>query len=89
VIAANTIRPIMPAEVVEGPTTIDFEGGMGKNECIPVAASRIRYFDWILPSGFNRTRTRGGPMQNGLQVRISSIGDKIVRVEAVEKPDCA
>jgi hypothetical protein len=70
------------AEVVEGPVTIDFEVGGGKNECIHVAARRFCYSDWILTPGFNRTRALGGPMENGLQVRVSSIGDTIVRVEA-------
>ena len=74
------------AEVVEGHVTIDFEVGGGKNECISVAARRFCYSDWVLTPGFNRTRALGGPMQNGLQVRISSIGDTIVRVEVAEKP---
>lgn len=74
------------AEVVEGPVTIDFEVGGGKNECIAVADRRFCYSDWVLTPGFNRTRALGGPMQNGLQVRISSIGDTIVRVEMAEQP---
>lgn len=74
------------AEVVEGPVTIDFEVGGGKNECIAVADRRFCYSDWVLTPGFNRTRALGGPMRNGLQVRISSIGDTIVRVEAAQEP---
>jgi hypothetical protein len=74
------------AEVVEGPVTIYFEVGGGKNECIAVADRRVCYSDWVLTPGFNRTRALGGPMQNGLQVRISSIGDTIVRVEMAEEP---
>jgi hypothetical protein len=70
------------AEVVEGPVAIDFEVGGGKNECIRVAARRFCYSDWILTPGFNRTRALGGPLRDGLQVRISSIGDTIVRLEA-------
>jgi hypothetical protein len=74
------------ADVVEGAVRIDFEVGGGKNECISVAARRFCYSDWVLTPGFNRTRALGGPMQNGLPVRISSIGDTIVRVEAAEEP---
>jgi hypothetical protein len=75
------------ADVVEGPVTIDSEVGGGKNECISVADRRFCYSDSNLASGFNRTRALGGPMRNGLQVRISSIGDTIVRVATAEAPE--
>lgn len=74
------------AEVAEGPVTIDFEVGGGKNECISVADRRFCYSDWEITPGFNRTRALGGPMRDGLQVRISSIGDTIVRVEVADAP---
>jgi hypothetical protein len=73
------------AELVEGPVTIDFEV-FGKNECISVAAHSFCYSDSNVTAGFNRTRALGGPLRNGLQVRISSIGDTIVRVEVAEEP---
>lgn len=73
------------AEVVEGPVTIDFEV-FGKNECISVAAHSFCYSDSNVTAGFNRTRALGGPMRDGLQVRISSIGNTIVRVEVAEGP---
>lgn len=73
------------AEVVEGSVVIDFEL-FGKNECISVAARSFCYSDSNVTAGFNRTRALGGPMRNGLQVRISSIGETIVRVEVAEGP---
>jgi hypothetical protein len=69
------------ANVVEGVVTIDFEAGGGKTECIAVATRRFCYSDYESDPGFNRTRALGGPMRDGLQVRISSIGQTIVRVE--------
>lgn len=73
------------AVVAEGTVTIDFEV-FGKNECISVEDSSFCYSDSNLTAGFNRTRALGGPMRDGLQVRISSIGDTIVRVEVAEGP---
>jgi hypothetical protein len=70
--------------VVEGPVRIDLEV-FGKNECISVAGRSFCYSDSNVTAGFNRTRALGGPMRNGLQVRISSIGDTIVRVEVDEE----
>jgi hypothetical protein len=69
------------ADVVEGIVTVDFEAGGGRTECIAVAARRYCYSDYESVPGFNRTRALGGPMRDGLQVRISSIGQTIVRVE--------
>jgi hypothetical protein len=73
------------AVVVEGTVRIDLEV-FGKNECISVADSSFCYSDSNVTAGFNRTRALGGPMRDGLQVRISSIGDTIVRVEVAEAP---
>jgi hypothetical protein len=58
----------------------------GKDECISVADSSFCYSDSNVTVGFHRTRALGGPMRNGLQVRISPIGDTIVRVEVAEEP---
>ena len=74
------------AEVIEGPVTIDFEVASGKNECISVAGRQFCYSEWSITPGFNRTRALGGPMRDGLQVRLSTIGDTIVRVEVRQEP---
>lgn len=74
------------AEVVEGPVTIYFEVGGGKNECISVTDRQFCYSDWVLTPGFNRTRALGGPIHDGLQVRLRVIGDTIVRLEVAEGP---
>jgi hypothetical protein len=74
------------AEVIEGPVTIYLEVASGKNECISVADRRFCYSDWVITPGFNRTRALGGPMGNGLQVRLSAIENTIVRVELADAP---
>lgn len=73
-------------EVIEGPVTIYLEVASGKNECISVADRQFCYSDWVITPGFNRTRAMGGPMRNGLQVRLSAIGNTIVRVEVADEP---
>lgn len=73
------------AEVIEGPVTIYLEVGGGKNECISVADRQFCYSDWDLTPGFNRTRALGGPIRDGLQVRLRAIGDTIVRLEVAEE----
>jgi len=72
------------AEVVEGPVTIEFEVSGGKNECIAVTGRSFCYSDWIVTPGFNRTRALGGPMRDGLPVRLTVVGDAIVRVEVAD-----
>jgi hypothetical protein len=69
------------ADIIEGVVAVDFEAGGGRTECISVDARRFCYADSSNDPGFNRTRALGGPMRDGLQVRISSIGQTIVRVE--------
>ena len=73
------------AEIIEGPVTIYLEGG-GKSECISVAGRDFCYSDFVVTNGFNRTRALGGPMRDGLQVRLSLIGETIVRVEVADTP---
>jgi hypothetical protein len=74
------------ADVVEGTVMVDFEAGGGRTECIAVAERRFCYSDSPSDTGFNRTRAFGGPMRDGLQVRIRSIGQTIVRLEVNDPP---
>jgi hypothetical protein len=78
------------APVVEGPVE-DFEpmgSGGHKFERFRVENVRFEYSDYAMTSGFNRTSTHGGPIREGLQVRIHYKGQPrnatILRLEVQE-----
>jgi hypothetical protein len=69
--------------VVEG-TVVQFSpapysGHVDEKFCVRERC--FRYSDYALTGGFNRTSSHGGPIREGLPVRISYVGDVIVRVE--------
>ncbi len=54
----------------------------GKNDCFSVAERRFCVSDWILDTpGFRQTKFSGTPIADGDLVRLSVIGNAIVRVE--------
>lgn len=71
------------AVVVEGPVRIE---DFGKSECIDVADRRFCYSNANVSPGFNRMRGLDGPLRDGMPVRLSVIGDTIVRVEVADPP---
>ena len=44
----------------------------------------FEYSDYVVTSGFNNTRSHGGPIREGLQVRIAHVRGTIVRLEVAE-----
>ncbi len=46
-----------------------------------VAANCFQYSDFVLTAGFNNTSSHGGPIHEGLPVRVTFVGDTIVRLE--------
>src|SRR5689334_7724640 len=69
--------------VVEG-AVIDFrpmpyEGH--KSECFSVREQTFCYSDYVVTAGFNNSTSHGGPIREGLPVRVSYVGDTIVRLE--------
>jgi hypothetical protein len=44
----------------------------------------FEYSDYVLTSGFNNTTSHGGPIREGLRVRIAHVRRKIVRLEVAE-----
>jgi hypothetical protein len=71
------------AEVVEGEVT-DFREVPMRQECFTVEDRQFCYSDSTYVDGFNRTHAFGGPVAPGLLVRVSAIGDTIVRLEIAE-----
>jgi hypothetical protein len=66
---------------LEGRVTAFYEVAAGKNECWSLADRRFCYSDWVSTPGFNRTRSLGGPIAPGAQIRLAVVGDTIVRLE--------
>ena len=70
-------------QVVEGPVErfdpMPWEGH--KEECFSVQHVRFCYSDFVITSGFNETSSHGGPIRDGLPVRVSYIGNTILKLE--------
>ncbi len=50
-------------------------------ESFEVGGHRYEYSDYVVAAGFNQTRSHGGPMRNGIRVRIADVGGAIARLE--------
>jgi len=50
-------------------------------ECFTVTSQRFCYSDNVMTPGFNQTASHGGPIRDGLPVRISYSEDTILRLE--------
>ena len=79
---ARTLREDR-CEVVEGVVT-EFQpmppGGKGM-ESFTVGGKRFEYSDHVITSGFHQTASNGGPIRNGVRVRIHHVGNDIARLE--------
>jgi hypothetical protein len=72
--------------VVEGPVTkfvpMPYTGHA--MESFVVGGNRFSYSDYILTPGFHNTASHGGPIHEGLYVRIAYVGNDILRLEVRE-----
>jgi hypothetical protein len=71
------------AEVVEGQVKefvpMPYQGHA--NESFVVNGHRFSYSDYDLTKGFNQSQSHGGPIKEGLQVRIEHVDGKIIKLE--------
>lgn len=70
-------------EVVEGVVS-DFHPmprGGHSTESFVVEGRRFEYSDFNLSAGFNNAASHGGPIRNGVRVRIHHLGNDIARLE--------
>lgn len=84
--AASSARQDGSARVVEGVVT-DFKpmpatGHAMESFC--VSGVCFHYSDYVITAGFNQTSSHGGPIRNGLSVRVTYVGDTIVRLEVAK-----
>ena len=70
--------------VVEGPAS-DYgalpPGGPQKAETFVVNGRRFTYYGYVVSAGFHQMRSQGGPIREGLRVRIAYSGADILRLE--------
>jgi len=69
--------------VVEGAVE-DFQPmpyGGHQDECFSVQRVRFCYSDYGSTPGFNNTSSHGGPIRSGLPVRVSYVGNSILKLE--------
>jgi hypothetical protein len=81
--AASSARQNNSAKVVEGIVT-DFRPMPATGHSIEtfcVSGVCFSYSDYIITSGFNQTSSHGGPIREGLPVRVTYVGDTIVKLE--------
>ncbi len=74
-------------EIVEG-EVVDFvpmpyDGGA--RESFVVGGHRYDYSDWEATAGFNNTQSHGGPIRQGVRVRIADVGGEIARLEIARR----
>jgi len=50
-----------------------------------VAAECFTYSDFVITAGFNHTTSHGGPIRNGLAVRVSHLGNTIAKLEVAAR----
>src|SRR5262245_10554228 len=70
-------------QVIEGEVTnfvpMPYQGHA--MERFDVGAYHFEYSDYVVTAGFNHTSSHGGPIRAGLRVRVTFVGDTIVRLE--------
>jgi hypothetical protein len=52
-----------------------------QNECFTVQDKRFCYSDYVVQAGFNQSTSHGGPIREGLPVRVAYYDDQILRLE--------
>jgi hypothetical protein len=71
------------ASIVEGPVHdfVPMPWSGHAQECFGVRSTTFCYSDFIVTPGFNNARSHGGPIQEGLHVRIHHVNTVIAQLE--------
>lgn len=72
--------------IVQGRVTqfVPMPYGGHADESFVVSGRRYNYSDYQISAAFNNTQSHGGPMREGLQVRITDVKGQIARLEIAE-----
>jgi hypothetical protein len=65
--------------LVTGFQPMPYEGH--QDECFTISSQTFCYSDFDLSPGFNNSASHGGPIREGLPVRVAYVGNTIVRLE--------
>jgi hypothetical protein len=80
---ASQVRAANGAPVVEGLVTnfvpMPVTGHAMESFCVSTVC--FKYSDYAVTAGFNRTSSHGGPIREGLPVRITYFGNIILKLE--------
>jgi hypothetical protein len=79
------------AKIVEGVVTqfIPMPYTGHAMESLVVQGVRFEYSDYVITAGFNNTTSHGGPIREGLPVRIWYRGNEILRLDVAKRPNQA
>jgi hypothetical protein len=74
------------ADVVEGVVTnfVPMPYSGHADESFEVQGRRFSYSDFRITAGFNNTKSHGGPIDEGVRVRIWRVGNRIARLEVAK-----
>jgi hypothetical protein len=74
------------AKLVEGPVTnfnpMPVTGHAMERFCVQQAC--FEYSDYVITAGFNNTSSHGGPIREGLHVRVTYVGNEIAKLEVAK-----
>lgn len=82
-VSASTALAQGRARVIEGRVSrfvpMPFTGHAMERFCVDDTC--FQYSDFVVTAGFHRTSSHGGPIRDGLDVRVTHVGNTIVRLE--------
>jgi hypothetical protein len=86
---ASQARVAHTAQVVEGQVTnfvpMPVTGHAMESFCISDVC--FNYSDYVVTAGFNQTSSHGGPIREGLPVRVTYLGNTIIKLEVGAHPN--
>ena len=72
--------------VVEGPVAnfVPMPEAGHVMETFTVQGQSFSYSDYVVVAGFHNAASHGGPIRGGLYVRVSHVGDVILKIEVAQ-----